>query len=72
MPDARYSILDTRRSEAEIPFSGNARYSMLDGRYSMLDAGQIMDDLVPISRLSEIPLGEGGIFYREYSMLDVW
>ncbi len=37
---------------------------MLDAGYWMLDAGQIMDDLAPISRL------EGDIFYRGYWMLD--
>ena len=40
------------------------RFSVLGSRLLLLDAGQIMDDLAPISRL------EGDIFYRGYWILD--
>jgi hypothetical protein len=38
------------------------KFDRIYTRYSILDTGQIMDNLVPISRV------EGGIFYREYSI----
>ncbi len=55
-------MLDAGRSEAEIPRT--REYWILDARYSFLDAGQIVDDLAPISRV------EGDIFYRGCWVLD--